>query len=154
MCVGVVPTTLSFSPPCLLNSTQKWFQHSVDDSKAITAHISQPQGTWLLGVFFGKLIPSLVCDSLKICCVCLFHPVSEAEVTYKGWWAPSVRAPTRVLANTFWRAYLKITTGLPWWLIGKESTCQCRRHGFNHWSGTIPRAMAQLRPCTTIAPVL
>ena len=21
--------------------------------------------------------------------------------------------------------------GLPWWLSGKESTCQCRGHGFN-----------------------
>ena len=21
--------------------------------------------------------------------------------------------------------------GLPWWLSGKESTCQCRRHSFN-----------------------
>ena len=21
--------------------------------------------------------------------------------------------------------------GLPWWLSGKESACQCRRHGFN-----------------------
>ena len=21
--------------------------------------------------------------------------------------------------------------GLPWWLSGKESTCQCRRHGFD-----------------------
>ena len=22
-------------------------------------------------------------------------------------------------------------SGLPWWLSGKESACQCRRHGFN-----------------------
>ena len=22
-------------------------------------------------------------------------------------------------------------TGFPWWLSGKESTCQCRRHGFD-----------------------
>ena len=21
--------------------------------------------------------------------------------------------------------------GLPWWLSGEESTCQCRRHGFD-----------------------
>ena len=27
--------------------------------------------------------------------------------------------------------------GLPWWLSGKESTCQCRRHGFNPWVGQI-----------------
>ena len=25
----------------------------------------------------------------------------------------------------------------PWWLIGKESFCQCRRHGFNPWVGKI-----------------
>ena len=30
--------------------------------------------------------------------------------------------------------------GLPRWLIGKESTCQCRRlrNGFNPWFGKIP----------------
>ena len=34
--------------------------------------------------------------------------------------------------------------GSPWWLI-KESTCQCRRHGFYSWSGKIPDAQ-QLSP--------
>ena len=38
-------------------------------------------------------------------------------------------------------------TGLPWWLSGKESTCQCRRHRFNPWSRKIPRTMEHLRPC-------
>ena len=28
--------------------------------------------------------------------------------------------------------------GLPWWLSGKEFTCQCRRLGFNPWVGKIP----------------
>ena len=28
--------------------------------------------------------------------------------------------------------------GLPWWLSGKESTCQCRRHGLDPWVGRIP----------------
>ena len=28
---------------------------------------------------------------------------------------------------------------LPWWLSGKEFACQCRRHGFSPWVGTIPR---------------
>ena len=27
---------------------------------------------------------------------------------------------------------------LPWWLSGKESTCQCRRCGFDPWVGKIP----------------
>ena len=26
----------------------------------------------------------------------------------------------------------------PWWVSGKESTCQCRRHGFNPWVRKIP----------------
>ena len=28
--------------------------------------------------------------------------------------------------------------GLLWWLSGKEPACQCRRHGFDPWVGTIP----------------
>ena len=28
--------------------------------------------------------------------------------------------------------------GLPWWLRGKESACQCRRHGFDPWVRKIP----------------
>ena len=27
---------------------------------------------------------------------------------------------------------------LPWWISGKERTCQCRRLGFNPWVGKIP----------------
>ena len=34
--------------------------------------------------------------------------------------------------------------GLPWWLSGKESTCQCREHGFNPWSKKIPDVSWQL----------
>ena len=40
----------------------------------------------------------------------------------------------------------KTKNGLPWWLSDKESSCQCRRHGFNPWSRKIPHAMEQLRP--------
>ena len=32
----------------------------------------------------------------------------------------------------------QIIDGLPWWLNGKESTCQCRRRGFYPWVGKIP----------------
>ena len=28
--------------------------------------------------------------------------------------------------------------GLPRWLNGKESICQCRRHGFDPWARKIP----------------
>ena len=32
----------------------------------------------------------------------------------------------------------KIKAGLPWWLSGKELTCQCRRYRFSSWVRTIP----------------
>ena len=31
----------------------------------------------------------------------------------------------------------KFLWGLPWWLSGKKSVCQCRRCGFNPWVGKI-----------------
>ena len=34
--------------------------------------------------------------------------------------------------------YLNGSKGLPRWFSGKESACQCRRHGFNPWVGKIP----------------
>ena len=33
---------------------------------------------------------------------------------------------------------IDIRLGLPWWLSGKEPTCQCGRHGFNPWVRKIP----------------
>ena len=42
------------------------------------------------------------------------------------------------------------TTGLPWWRSGWEFACQCRGHGFEPWSGKIPRAAEQLSPWATI----
>ena len=41
--------------------------------------------------------------------------------------------------------------GLPWWLSSKESTCQCKRCGFDPWSGKIPHATGQLSPSATTA---
>ena len=41
----------------------------------------------------------------------------------------------------------KRQTGLPWWLSGKESTCQCRRHRFDPWVRKVPwRRKWQLTP--------
>ena len=31
-----------------------------------------------------------------------------------------------------------MTSGLPWWLSGKDPICQCRRLRFNSWVGKIP----------------
>ena len=49
----------------------------------------------------------------------------------------------------------KLQAHLPWRLSGKESACQCRKHGFNPWSGKIAHAAEQLSPsATTTEPVL
>ena len=47
----------------------------------------------------------------------------------------------RVLMKTNWE-----NTGLPWWLSGKESACQCKRHGSTSGSGRSPRRKWQLTP--------
>ena len=44
----------------------------------------------------------------------------------------------------------KKAPGLPWWRSGKEPASQCRRWGFNPWSGRIPDASWQLSPCATV----
>jgi len=31
---------------------------------------------------------------------------------------------------------------IPWCLSGKESACQCRRHGFDPWAGSLEKEMA------------
>ena len=44
---------------------------------------------------------------------------------------------------------------LPWWFSGGESSCQCRRHGFDPWSRRTPHAMGHISPCpTAVEPVL
>ena len=42
---------------------------------------------------------------------------------------------------------LKWILRFPWWLSGKESTCQCRRQAFSLWSGKIAHAEQQLNLC-------
>ena len=42
-----------------------------------------------------------------------------------------------------------VSERLPWCLNSKESTCQCRRQGFDPWSGNILHALEQLSPFTT-----
>ena len=51
--------------------------------------------------------------------------------------------------------FQRAVSGLPCWLSGKESTCQCRRQGFDPRSRKIPHAAGQLSRCAvTIEHVL
>ena len=47
--------------------------------------------------------------------------------------------------NTFKRHF----GGFPGGSVIKKSACQCRRHGFDPWSGKIPHALEQLTPCAS-----
>ena len=67
--------------------------------------------------------------------------------TYKS----SIDMDTYVYTYANYKHTLK---GLLWWLGGKQSTCQCRRHRFDPWPEKIPNAVEQLSPCViTIEPV-
>ena len=53
---------------------------------------------------------------------------------------------TEFLKSTHWASLV---------LSGKETTCQCQRHGFHPWSRNIPLALGQLGSgTTTVEPVL
>ena len=64
---------------------------------------------------------------------------SGAVTTFHVWLTPH-NEPTPSICQSclrspfalfLWIEYKCI--GLPWWLSGKESTCHCRRHGFDPW---------------------
>ena len=40
--------------------------------------------------------------------------------------------------NIYFIKFLLVCIWLPWWFSGKESTCQCRRCGFDPWVRKIP----------------
>ena len=75
-------------------------------------------------------------------------------ITWRVCWVVSLLTLSVQLINTphgITTSYL----GLAWWLSGKESACQSRRHRFDPWSGKIPHASEQLSPsATVIGPVL
>jgi len=45
-------------------------------------------------------------------------------------------APPRTLFLLLHLRFSQVSP-IPWWLSSKESTCQCRRHGFDPWIGKI-----------------
>ena len=39
------------------------------------------------------------------------------------------------------KALKRLERGLPWWLSGKESACQGRRHRYDPWSERMPHTV-------------
>ena len=65
--------------------------------------------------------------------VALYRSVPQAEEN----WVWGVLLEVCLSQQDF--KFVKIVVqGLPWWLSGKESTCQCRRHRFDPWVMKIP----------------
>ena len=62
-------------------------------------------------------------------CLPRCHPQHQAQ-------DPLLGAPT--LTPLFLGVGTAHAKGLPWWLSGKESTCQCRRPVFDPWVQKIP----------------
>ena len=52
--------------------------------------------------------------------------------------------PQKIFVEWVDKKWIRSESQLPWWLSGKGSTCQCRRHRSNSWSGMIPHATEQL----------
>ena len=49
---------------------------------------------------------------------------------------PSIKLKTvqsTTVTFMFYRLRMKESSGLAWWLSGKESACKCRIHKFNPW---------------------
>ena len=101
---------------------------------------SLPNRTWSmtsLQAQWGQDLAWSLC-SLNICWLNTESSVPSCGPEDKGVWF--LTGNTTVLRMPF--------LGLPWWLSGKESACQCRIHRFNPWSGKIPHAVEQLSPCS------
>ena len=58
------------------------------------------------------------------------------KVKYVSVWYHTLRASCKLLTCLFAKTYMLFR--LPWWLSDKESTYQCRRHGFDLWSWRSP----------------
>ena len=68
-------------------------------------------------------------------------PILQSGLSPKLLWSssPQWRTYCQILCSYLSFYHLKcfidmyLICGLPWWLSGKESASQCRRHGFNPW---------------------
>ena len=95
--------------------------------------------------YFSLDIPHLRMRKTMIiyCCLnILIHLINfvqkskpSCELEKRGFFA-QFRACTKIWF--FYETTSKNIRGLPWWLSGKESACQCRRCGFDPWVGKMP----------------
>ena len=74
-------------------------------------------------------------------------------------WSESLSVPSLIFADCIELLHLllqidhlvipELGSGTFLWYNEQKSSCQCRGHGFNPWSGKIPHVAEQLSPCDT-----
>ena len=85
----------------------------------------------------------------------IVHRVAESDMTeqltFYQEWGLNLFSLTTCTTNANYGVSLpqKSICRLLWWLSGKESACQGRRHRFSSRSRKIPHVMEQLSLCTT-----
>ena len=90
---------------------------------------------WVTELNWTELISNfylLKCERIHFCWFKLLRVWSFVAVALK---TPMHKGKSKLWTDS------KETTrskGLPWWLSGKEPTCQCRICGFNLWAQKIP----------------
>ena len=76
------------------------------------------------------------CGTSKLCFI-----QSHLKISWQWTWSKEDTAE-HGLGRFSWEEHACIQAlrrlGLPRWLSGKESACQCRRHRFDPWVGMIP----------------
>ena len=65
-----------------------------------------------------------------------FHTISPSGEVYISAYPVGRECSQQPAVQIFTHNYR--APGLPWWLSGKESACQCRRCRFDPWAGKIP----------------
>ena len=101
---------------------------------------------------FNTLLPL---SGMPFFLICLQNAYSLNKASFFLWnlpwlqYSPRVKLITQLylglptyldwnIYHIVWYSFMSSLRGLPWWLSGKESTCECRRHGFDPWVRKIP----------------
>ena len=76
---------------------------------------------------------------------------TKRSVCWVAWCTAFLAAFMKMQLTFIWFSLCLQTgqAGLPWWSSGWGSACRCRGHGFEPWSGRIPRAAERLGPWAT-----
>ena len=96
-------------------------------------------GSWQRGVGGGcwGCAPGVSVDARQHPAALWSPSLQQRNIGPRLCWGSEMLIQTQILGIFLW-LWVRTLLGLPWWLNGQESTCQCRRHGLDPWVGKIP----------------